>query len=258
MSTPVSSIALRYASGQPGADGVLTRRDLLRGAFAGAAALALGEVRAASVRARPNIVFIVADDLGYADVACYGRRDISTPNIDGLAHGGVRLLQAYSNSAVCTATRVALITGRYQYRLRLGLEEPLVNKPEIGLPPVHPTLPSLLRKVGYRTALVGKWHLGSLPLYGPLKSGYDQFYGFRGGAVDYYDHGKDLWDDDVPIERTGSLRQSLRRARCRLRQKRYRPCGNSRRPARRRPGPACPPHSRPDGRCRTIRPPPGR
>ena len=86
----------------------------------------------------PNIVFILADDLGYADVACYGRPDLRTPNIDHLAAQGVRFLQAYANSAVCTATRTALITGRYQYRLRLGLEEPLVGNKDVGLEPSHP------------------------------------------------------------------------------------------------------------------------
>ena len=135
----------------------------------------------------PNIVFIMADDLGYADVSCYGRPDISTPNIDGLAAKGVRFLQAYANSAVCSATRTALITGRYQYRLPIGLEEPLAGR-DVGLPPDHPTLPSLLKKAGYGTTLVGKWHLGLLPKFGPLQSGYDHFYGFRGGAVDYYRH----------------------------------------------------------------------
>ena len=141
----------------------------------------------------------MADDLGYADVSCYGRPDISTPNIDGLAAKGVRFLQAYANSAVCSATRTALITGRYQYRLPIGLEEPLAGR-DVGLPPDHPTLPSLLKKAGYGTTLVGKWHLGVLPKFGPLQSGYDHFYGFRGGAVDYYTHANqkdDLWDDDV-------------------------------------------------------------
>jgi arylsulfatase A-like enzyme len=131
----------------------------------------------------------------------------ATPSIDGLAANGVRFLQAYANSAVCSATRTALITGRYQYRLPVGLEEPLAGR-EVGLPPDHPTLPSLLRKVGYGTTLVGKWHLGSLPKYGPLQSGYDHFYGFRGGAIDYYTHGPgkgDLWDDDVPVHQMGYL-----------------------------------------------------
>src|SRR5438445_7624480 len=88
----------------------------------------------------PNIIFILADDLGYADVSCYGRPDLKTPNIDRIAATGVRFLQAYANSAVCTATRTALITGRYQYRLRGGLEEPFAGKPNVGLRPVPPTL----------------------------------------------------------------------------------------------------------------------
>src|ERR1700734_4073026 len=137
---------------------------------------------------QPNIVFIMADDLGYADVGCYGRPDLATPNIDRIAARGVRLTQGYANSAVCSATRLALITGRYQYRLPLGLEEPLAGKTDVGLPPDHPTLPSLLRQAGYGTALVGKWHLGVPPNFGPLRSGYDQFWGIRSGAVDYYTH----------------------------------------------------------------------
>jgi len=193
----------------------ITRRDLLRGAATGIIALAMrGDLRAAHLSPRPpNIVFVLADDLGYADVSCYGRPDLSTPNIDHIAAKGVRFLQAYANSAVCTATRTALITGRYQYRLRVGLEEPLAGNPNVGLPPEHPTLPSLLKKVGYSTTLIGKWHLGVLPKFGPLQSGYDHFYGFRGGAVDYYSHSaghkEDLWDDDVPIHQTGYLTDLL-------------------------------------------------
>jgi arylsulfatase A-like enzyme len=160
---------------------------------------------------RPNIVFILADDLGYADVSCYGRPDFTTPNIDRIAARGIRFTQAYANSAVCSATRTALITGRYQYRLALGLEEPLGAR-DVGLPPEHPTLPSILKRGGYGTTLVGKWHLGALPKYGPLKSGYDHFYGFRGGAVDYYRHAgnqDDFWDDDVPLHQIGYLTDLL-------------------------------------------------
>src|SRR5450432_4257011 len=188
----------------------MSRRTLLRGAALGSIALAVGVDKAfgQQVSGPPNIVFIMADDLGYADLSCYGRPDISTPNIDGLAAKGVRFLQAYANSAVCSATRTALITGRYQYRLPIGLEEPLVGR-DVGLPPEHPTLPSLLKKAGYGTTLIGKWHLGRLPSFGPLKSGYDHFYGFRGGALDYYSHGDDLWDDDVPIHQMGYLTDLL-------------------------------------------------
>ena len=168
---------------------------------------------------RPNILFILADDLGYADVSCYGRRDFTTPNIDRIAAEGVCFTQAYANSAVCTASRVALITGRYQYRLAVGLEEPLSTRVprNIGLPTSHPTLPSLLKKAGYQSALIGKWHLGRLPDFGPLQSGYDYFYGFRSGAVDYFTHKSgppatdtdDLWEDDAKTHPTGYLTDLL-------------------------------------------------
>ena len=189
----------------------VTRRTLLRNTALGAVAMASENLLGQTAEPRPNIVFIMADDLGYADVSCYGRPDLSTPNIDGLAAAGVRFLQAYANSAVCSATRTALITGRYQYRLAIGLEEPLVLR-DVGLPPEHPTLPSLLKKSGYGTTLVGKWHLGQLPKFGPLQSGYDHFYGFRGGALDYYTHsnrGDDLWDDDVQVHQMGYLTDLL-------------------------------------------------
>ena len=127
----------------------------------------------------------------------------------------MKFTQAYANSAVCSATRTALITGRYQYRLPIGLEEPLGSNEtrNVGLPPLHPTLPSLLKKAGYGTTLIGKWHLGRLPDFGPLQSGYGHFWGFRGGALDYFTHKsgpantdtEDLWDDDVKVHQTGYL-----------------------------------------------------
>ncbi|MGH7062826.1 MAG: sulfatase family protein [Stellaceae bacterium] len=162
----------------------------------------------------PSIVFIMADDLGYADLSCCGQPDFSTPNIDRIAARGVRFTQAYANSAVCSATRLGLITGRYHYRLPLGLEEPLAGKTDIGLPPEHPTLPSLLRRAGYGTHLVGKWHLGMPPQFGPFKSGYDSFWGIRSGAVDYYSHVNsrgqhDLWDGDEEVTAAGYLTDLL-------------------------------------------------
>jgi arylsulfatase A-like enzyme len=190
----------------------MTRRELMHSAL-GTLALAAGIQDVFGQGPRPpNIIYIMADDLGYADVSCYGRPDLSTPNIDRIAANGVRFLQGYANSAVCSATRTALITGRYQYRLRVGLEEPLGGA-TVGLPPEHPTLPSLLKKAGYGTTLLGKWHLGLLPKFGPLQSGYDHFFGFRGGAVDYYRHGSgnqdDLWDDDVAVQQMGYLTDML-------------------------------------------------
>lgn len=161
---------------------------------------------------RPNFLFILADDLGWADLSCYGREDYETPHLDRLAQEGVRFTQAYANSAVCSATRTGLITGRYQYRLPVGLEEPLSMRP-VGLPPEHPTMPSLLKQAGYATSLIGKWHLGSLPKYGPRQSGYDDFWGVRGGGVDYFTHefaGRgDLWDGDTPLEQAGYLTDLL-------------------------------------------------
>jgi len=165
-----------------------------------------------TTHARPNILFILADDLGWGDLSVYGQTDFRTPNLDKLAAQGLRLTQAYSNSAVCSATRFGLITGRYQYRLRGGLEEPIAGASDtIGLPPDHPTLPSLLKKVGYRTALIGKWHLGYLPTFGPLKSGYDSFFGNYGGAIDYFTHKpgvgpdvkEDLFEGEVPVHQVG-------------------------------------------------------
>ena len=166
----------------------------------------------------PNIIFILADDLGYADLGVYGQTDFDTPHLDRLAGQGVRFTQAYANSAVCSATRFALITGRYQYRLRGGLEEPIASSSKgMGLPPEHPTLPSLLQAAGYDTALIGKWHLGRPPEYGPQKSGYGHFFGNLGGVIDYFTHKagvgehlpRDLYEGEVPVERTGYYTQIL-------------------------------------------------
>jgi len=195
----------------------ISRRQFMATAAVAPMTFATG-LRAQRTSAPPNILFIMADDLGFADLSCYGRPDFTTPHIDNLARGGMRFLQAYANSAVCSATRTALITGRYQYRLACGLEEPIAGPARhAGLPPEHATLPSLLKKAGYTTALIGKWHLGALPDYGPLKSGYDHFWGFRGGALDYYTHKpgvganvpEDLWDGDARVHQVGYLTDLL-------------------------------------------------
>lgn len=167
---------------------------------------------------QPNIVFILADDLGWADLSVYGRSDYQTIYLDKFAKESVRLTQAYSNSAVCSPTRVGFLTGRYQQRLPVGLLEPLPNRQQlgdrVGLPPTHPTIASLLRDGGYQTALVGKWHVGYLPTYGPLKSGFDEFFGIFSGAVDYFTHKDgsgelDLWEDETSVERIGYITDLL-------------------------------------------------
>jgi arylsulfatase A-like enzyme len=162
----------------------------------------------------PSFVFILADDLGYADLGCYGGRAPCSPELDALAAQGLRFTEGYSNSPVCSPTRFALITGRWQYRLRAGNDEPIASRhrgnAELGIPPAHPTLPSLLRAAGYHTALVGKWHLGFLPHFGPLKSGYAEFFGPMSGGVDYFTHKDsaghhDLFEGERESARPGYL-----------------------------------------------------
>jgi len=172
----------------------------------------------ASDLARPNFVFILADDLGYADLHCYGGREDCSPNLDKIAAEGLLFTNGYANSCVCSSSRFAIATGRYQHRLRGGFDEPIASaSPKLGLPPVHPTMASLLGDAGYRTALVGKWHMGALPWFGPLKSGYDEFFGFMGGAVDYFRHGvrydspehHDLYEGEQEVHREGYLTDLL-------------------------------------------------
>jgi arylsulfatase A-like enzyme len=133
--------------------------------------------------ARPNFVFILADDLGHADLGCYGARAKVpvSPALDEVAAAGLRFTQGHANSPVCSPTRFALMTGRWQHRLRGAAEEPLVGTARgdkvLGLAPEHPTLPSLLRGAGYATPLSGKWHLGYPPHFGPLTSGYERHFG---------------------------------------------------------------------------------
>lgn len=193
----------------------LSRRSALAGALGAVAAAAAGTPAIAHTSTRkPNVLFIMADDLGYADLSCYGRRDYETPVLDRLAAQGMMFMHAYANSAVCTATRVALASGRYQYRLPIGLQEPL-GVMDVGLPPSteQPSIASAMRDAGYHTSLIGKWHMGNLPKFGPLQSGYDEFWGLRGGGVDYYRHGfngnVDLWDGDTKVEDTGYMTDLL-------------------------------------------------
>ncbi len=170
---------------------------------------------------RPNFIFILADDLGYADLGCTAARSEDmpvSPQLDRMATEGLLFTHGYANSSVCSPTRFALITGRWQYRFRGAAEAPLAGRAAgdkiLGLPPEQPTLPSLLREAGYRTALVGKWHLGHPPHFGPLKSGYQEHFGILTGGVDYFScinsrGQRDLWENDEPSQAQGYLTDML-------------------------------------------------
>lgn len=202
----------------------VTRREFVSAALTGAAIAAAAPTGLSRVQPnRPNILFILADDLGYGDLSCYGRPDYQTPHLDRLAAQGVRFVNAYSASSVCTPTRCAFITGRYPARTRVGLEEPLTEKGDLGeraktlgLPVEYPTIASLLKQSGYQTALVGKWHLGYLPTFGPLQSGFDEFFGIMSGAADFFTHkdmrgDPDLYEGKVAVERIGYTTDLLTR-----------------------------------------------
>ncbi len=164
---------------------------------------------------RPNVILILMDDIGYGDLGSYGAPDARTPNIDRLARGGVRFTDAYANGAQCSPTRAALITGRYQQRV--GIEHALMSPRDSGgVAATGATLPALLKASGYATGLIGKWHLGTRPEFSPNANGFDEFFGFLGAAVDYYNHTdiagrSDLYENTTPIEVPGYLTDVITR-----------------------------------------------
>ncbi|WP_159791900.1 sulfatase-like hydrolase/transferase [Croceibacterium salegens] len=188
----------------------VSRRGVLGGLGAGAATLTFPAI-AGNTAGKPNILFILADDLGYADIGCFGSRHISTPVLDRLAKQGVRMTDAYANSPVCSPTRLALATGRYNRAFRTGAVEPFSPGPwgDTAIPPQYPTYMRQLQSAGYRTSLVGKWHLGPTPEGSPLNYGFDDFYGFLGGGIDYFTHeyfgAKALVDQKDVIEHDGYM-----------------------------------------------------
>ena len=133
---------------------------------------------------RPNVVVIVGDDMGYADVGFHGCKDIPTPHIDALAQSGVAFTNGYVTGPYCSPTRAGLLTGRYQ--TRFGHEFNPADGPKQGLPLTETTLADRLKAAGYRTGMVGKWHLGNSPTHHPQSRGFDDFFGFLGGAHDYF------------------------------------------------------------------------
>jgi arylsulfatase A-like enzyme len=175
-------------------------------------AMAAGPALAAAPARRPNIVMIVTDDHGVGDVGCYGYREVRTPNLDRLAASGMRFTQWYSNAPVCSASRASIMTG--QYSERTGVFGALRSEPEwnvIGLKAGEVTLAGQLRKLGYRSAALGKWHLGSAPESRPQAQGFDEFFGWYSGWLDAYSHryyqlgsapGKifhDLWRNETEV-----------------------------------------------------------
>jgi arylsulfatase A-like enzyme len=161
-----------------------------------------------SAQTRPYIIYIMADDLGYADLSGYGRKDYQTPNLDKLATQGVKFTNAYAAAPVCTPTRVAFFTGRYPAHIKVGLYEPIAEGHKdslVGLSPEYPSIAPLLKKAGYETYLVGKWHLGYVQEFSPIQNGFDYFYGFHAGAIDYISHSNDLYENEQPVHRDGYL-----------------------------------------------------
>ncbi len=137
----------------------------------------------------PNIILIMADDLGYGDLGCYGNTRIKTPNIDALAKAGMRFTDYHSNGAVCSPTRAALLTGRYQQRC--GVEEVIAAKGPLrqtGMPLTEVTFAEILKRAGYATGIFGKWHLGYKVEFNPVRQGFDEFRGYVSGNVDYHSH----------------------------------------------------------------------
>jgi arylsulfatase A-like enzyme len=158
---------------------------------------------------RPNIVVIVADDMGYADVGMHGSKDIPTPNIDALAKSGVRFTDAYVSGPYCSPTRAGLLTGRYPQRFGHEFNILMIEAHrDAGLPLSETTLADRLKAAGYRTAVIGKWHLGAAPQFHPLRRGFDEFFGFLAAGHSYLNPGADtnpLLDGNTVVRETRYL-----------------------------------------------------
>jgi arylsulfatase A-like enzyme len=187
----------------------LDRREFLAALGLGAVACATGRHAAAEQLPRkPNIILIMADDLGYGDLGCYGNEGIKTPHIDALARNGMRFTDFHSNGPVCSPTRAALLTGRYQQRC--GIEGVVTAKKhrDTGMALDEITFAEMLGSAGYATALFGKWHVGYSAGFGPVKQGFDTFRGYVSGNVDYQSHidqvgYEDWWRDGELVPEKG-------------------------------------------------------
>ena len=192
---------------------------MFRFLFRSTPALLLGLVAqtAAAQERAPNIVLIVADDLGYHDIGVYGLKDIPTPHIDSLAKNGVRFTNGYVSCPVCSPTRAGLMTGRYQQRFGHEFNPGPANQAaeDFGLPLTETTIADHLKRAGYATGMVGKWHLGYKPQFHPQKRGFDEFFGFLGGAHSYLDALEDsanpILRGTEPVEDVGYLTDAFGR-----------------------------------------------
>ncbi|GAB2542308.1 arylsulfatase A-like enzyme [Gracilibacillus alcaliphilus] len=165
---------------------------------------------------KPNFIIFYCDDLGYGDLGCYGSDEIKTPNIDQLASDGVRFTNWYSNSPVCSPSRAALLTGKYP--MRTEVDQILSGqRGAAGLSSDHQSLPSIAKENGYRTAMFGKWHLGTTPETRPNAHGLDEFFGFHAGCIDYFSHifyweglpVHDLWENEEEVWNNGKYMTEL-------------------------------------------------
>lgn len=199
--------------------GNIRRRDFLACLGLGAAAWAAprGFGAGSAAPGRPNIIVIIADDLGYADLGVNGCTDIPTPNIDSIATGGVRFTDGYVSCPVCSPTRAGLMTGRYQQRFGHWYNPgPTTDdQANVGMPLSETTIADLLKQAGYATGIVGKWHLGLAPEFHPMKRGFDEFFGFPHGSHSYTDSKADtknpIMRGTEPVEETAYLTEALTR-----------------------------------------------
>ena len=192
------------------------------------AGVVLSAAAAQPAAERPNIILMLADDLGYGDLASFGAKDVRTPHIDSLGRDGVRFTNAYANGPECTPSRTAILTGRHPQRAG-GMECPigtgnvgrydeairLRERNDLGLPPRMAVLAPGLKSAGYATAIVGKWHMGYDLKFNPLDQGFDRFFGILGGNVDYYRHRElselpVLLRDRAPTKADGYMTDLLR------------------------------------------------
>lgn len=170
-------------------DNMQTRREFLRLAGLGAAAALLPSTSLFAAEDRkPNVIVILADDMGYADMGTHGCKDVPTPHLDSIAKNGVRFTDGYVSCPVCSPTRAGLLTGRYQTRFgHEGNPGPGMDRKTWGLPLDQKTIAQYMKEAGYATGVVGKWHLGDNAEYHPNRRGFDEFFGFIGGAHPYLD-----------------------------------------------------------------------